>query len=810
MRGLIAVLLLSLVFMACNEDTAVNQQILNRIPTDAHIVIATSDISKLSDMISSSALFEEVKNLKRIKELEAASAFLSDYDLNSSSIIAISPEGKDDIAITLITEVIDNKSIRPDSIINHTYNSVTFIEDSSHELPYYSLNYNGFHLASSSKLVIESLIRRNVADYVFDSQFASIYNRTSGNDLSIYIQGSQKDWLQQFLLKQVTNTSKLRGHWYQLEPRKTDHAFNLDGIFTYADSSQQFHAIFNGIKAQENRAQAIIPNNVSQAVLFTYKDVNQLHKQVDKYNGTSTKLNKTLQLILDNSTEMAQVALPQTDALVFSLKPFEALFMDMDSATNAKFDYRDFTIYELREPVKTIGMQPLLPVDDYKFLTIIEDFLILSATATAPEEFIVSYQNKSTLSQQSWWIDLSSNISDSSTLMYFNSLGHIKESVTDEDDVKVIHKISSNDFPFMVSQYVHENGYAHYHTSIPQLDASALSSGIAQSGSYKSARKIIAGPFLFPNHLTDKYDVAFQDEDFQLHLISEMGTKYWSKNLDAIVLGDITAVDGYKNGRKQLAFATSKSVYYLDRNGKDVNTYPIKIKGGISQPLSVFDYDNSREYRFLVTHGKDLSMYDINGKELKDFKYKKNDNIISPPQHYRVGNRDYIAFAKADNTISLLNRTGQIRTKVKEKIALKGSMSFQKNLIKMVNDDQLIYLNPVTGEITNSGKKVSDTQHYIALDDMEIIQSNNKLAINGKKVELPYGTYNNAQVDQLLREKFIHLIDSGENKVYILDKNGNILNSFPVYGKEKSTIATSKSNYLATLDGDDVIIYKWN
>ncbi len=644
---------------------------------------------------------------------------------------------------------------------------------------------------------------------MFDNQFASIYNRTSKSDLSIYVHGAQKDWLKHFLLKQKSNSSKVRGHWFQLEPRKTDHAFNIDGIFTYADSSQQFHAIFNEIKVQENRSPAIIPSTVNQAVIVTYSDIEKLHRQVDNYNGSSTKLHKTLQLILDNSTELAQVVLPKTDALVFSLKPFEALFMDMDSATNAKFDYRNFTIYELKESLNTKGMQPLLPLNDYKFLTVIEDFLVLTTTATAPEEFIVSHQNKSSLSQQAWWKDLSSNISDSSTLMYFMSLKNIQESVTDKSDSKIVNKISSNDFPFMVSQYVHEKGYAHYHTSIPQVDVMTTSKGITQTGSFKSPRKIIAGPFLFPNHLTGKHDVAFQDEDFKLHLISDTGKKHWSKDLDAIILGEITAIDGYKNGRKQLAFATSKSVYYLDRNGKDVNKYPIQIKGGITQPLSVFDYDKNRNYRFLVTHGKSLTMMDINGKTVKGFKYKKGETISSQPQHYRVGSRDYIAFAKADNTISLLNRTGKVRTKVVDKVTLNGQMNFQKNLIKMVDGDQLIYLNPTTGKITKSGKKVSSSQHYAALDGVEIIQNNNKLVLNGKTVELPYGTYNDVQIDKLLRDEFIHLIDSGENLVYVLDKKGAILNSFPVYGKEKSAIAKSKNNYLVTLDGQDVIIYKW-
>ncbi|GAK93089.1 hypothetical protein JCM19298_1808 [Nonlabens ulvanivorans] len=94
MRSLIAVLFLSLFLIGCKDNATVNQQILNRIPTDSKIIIATNDIKNLNDLLSSSALLEEVKELKRIQELKIASAFLLDYDLKGESIISISPEAR--------------------------------------------------------------------------------------------------------------------------------------------------------------------------------------------------------------------------------------------------------------------------------------------------------------------------------------------------------------------------------------------------------------------------------------------------------------------------------------------------------------------------------------------------------------------------------------------------------------------------------------------------------------------------------------------------------------------------------------------
>ena len=85
------------------------------------------------------------------------------------------------------------------------------------------------------------------------------------------------------------------------------------------------------------------------------------------------------------------------------------------------------------------------------------------------------------------------------------------------------------------------------------------------------------------------------------------------KKLSGPIIGRINQVDLYKNGRFQMVFSTENRVYVLDIIGKDVGPFPLKFKDKITQAVSVFDYDKNRNYRFLVTQGQSLLMYD--GKE---------------------------------------------------------------------------------------------------------------------------------------------------------------------------------------------------
>ena len=51
-----------------------------------------------------------------------------------------------------------------------------------------------------------------------------------------------------------------------------------------------------------------------------------------------------------------------------------------------------------------------------------------------------------------------------------------------------------------------------------------------------------------------------------------------------------------------MAFATKNRVYLVDILGNDVNDFPLKFKDDITKPLSVFDYDKNKDYRFWLLY----------------------------------------------------------------------------------------------------------------------------------------------------------------------------------------------------------------
>ena len=54
-------------------------------------------------------------------------------------------------------------------------------------------------------------------------------------------------------------------------------------------------------------------------------------------------------------------------------------------------------------------------------------------------------------------------------------------------------------------------------------------------------------------------------------------------------------------------------------------------------PLSVFDYDKNRNYRFVLAQDKRLLMYDNKGKRVRGFtRTQLKAPLMHPPKHFRI------------------------------------------------------------------------------------------------------------------------------------------------------------------------------
>ena len=354
----------------------------------------------------------------------------------------------------------------------------------------------------------------------------------------------------------------------------------------------------------------------------------------------------------------------------------------------------------------------------------------------------------------------------------------------------------------------------HVNININKNKSRAVSNTISEEFNITLDADVLTNPQFVTNYRSNQEDIVVQDINNNLYLISNQGKILCKKRLNGNILGKIEQIDIYKNGRLQLVFATPKRVYVIDRNGNDVGPFPLNFNDNITQPLSVFDYDNNKNYRLLVTQGSNLLLYNVSGKIVNGFNYQKSTEINSQPKHFRINSKDYIVFA-AGNIMKILNRQGQSRIDVKESIDFSDNEIYlYKDLFTTTNrNGDLVQVNS-NGSVSKQNLNL-DNNHAITTTSKTLVTlSENNLTIKQNTFELDFGNYTKPNIFYINDKIYVTVTDLQAKKIYLFDSLAKIQNNFPVYGNseiELKNIDKDKNLEFVTIgDSDSIIIYQKN
>lgn len=138
-----------------------------------------------------------------------------------------------------------------------------------------------------------------------------------------------------------------------------------------------------------------------------------------------------------------------------------------------------------------------------------------------------------------------------------------------------------------------------------------------------------------------------QDDSRTVYLINDMGRILWKLPIDGKINSEVYQVDFYKNGKLQYLFSTSEKLYLIDRNGNYLPRYPLAFKSSCPSGITVYDYDNDRNYRvFAPCADRKIYLYELSGDLVEGWSQPQSDNDpVSKVYYFRVADKDYIVFA---------------------------------------------------------------------------------------------------------------------------------------------------------------------
>ena len=327
-------------------------------------------------------------------------------------------------------------------------------------------------------------------------------------------------------------------------------------------------------------------------------------------------------------------------------------------------------------------------------------------------------------------------------------------------------------------------------------DASGSAASVTLKFSLKLEDQVAAGPYFLKNHVNKRMDIAVQDNKNQLYLYSDQGNLLWKKTLSGAIQGPIQQLDMFKNGKLQMAFTTNDELWVLDRNGESVKPFPLKFPGGNLNPLALFDYEQNKNYRLIVTQGRRVFMYDTSGKEVKGFKFRETESpVVKAPQHFRIGNRDYLIFRLENGTLKILNRVGDTRIKVNENFAFSENniFLFENTFTFTDRHGNLLSISP-TGKISRRNLNLNPDHGLFATSKTLAFLNDNVLKIKDQQVTLDLGVYLGPQIFYLNDVIYVATTDIQSHKLYLYRSSGTRLNGFPVEAQGLPE--------MADLDGD--------
>ncbi len=861
-KSIFLIILLSVLF-SCQQDSEFRSDSIHAIPLDAALIIESSDLSKSIDELTKSSIWGTLSTETSIEEthnsLLSIDSTISTYASHLSSInpvfLSLHLTGAQSFSWLMVSST-ENQEQKIQLLeiglasftntLEHPYSNTTIVEVRMSGDVFYYAKLNGLLMLSQEKILIEDAIRqlKTPNNLTSKTDFSSVYNSANKKeDFNLYINTKNFDRISQSVCIQSTSL-KNQAEWMQWGVDLSKNGILFSGISLSHDSLAQELSFFQGNAPHSVLAPSILPRSTALFVSKSFENFKQLQRKqlnalsvkhqkntyTKKLVGLDTELKSTFEswidsevtwFLVENSSHLSEGVLLH---ITNESEVEEIISQNADSVLN----YRDGMIYKWEDLQYLTTLCSVNTNEKTQFACILNEQLVLSADLSLLKNLINDYKAKKSLAYSEDYKNCMGELNSSSNLLVYlqnPSALQLAPLFLREPMVNFVSSYTTALKPlralavqFEVDEKIcYSNAYLHFDKSETDQTRALWTSQLEAP--------IISEISLVKNHYNQQWEVAVQDENFVVYLISTQGEILWKRKLKEAIIGEVKQIDLFKNNKLQLLFNTSNKLYLIDRKGRDVGAYPISLATKTTLPLALFDYQKQRNYRILLSCGKNHYMYDKNGKKIKGWKLNKTKSkAVHTAQHFVVASKDYILLPEENGTLNILNRKGEQRIKVK------GKIDFSDNKLHIVKGSTLAETRIVTvdkhgnqqnilfdGSLDNSIQFEFDEEMYFSytLEHHIGLEAEN-LQVNGELMNLQY-SFDNSELSSPLLTKldehlYLSITDITAEEAYIFREDGEQVEGYPVYGKTtgilKDINLDTKLNFI--VGGESGMLYNYS
>lgn len=451
--------------------------------------------------------------------------------------------------------------------------------------------------------------------------------------------------------------------------------------------------------------------------------------------------------------------------------------------------------------------------------SIVDQYLVVTNDFNTLQEVISCYRSGRTLDLNENFKDFQNNMLDEANISYF---------VLCAENQKFINSFLGG----QMTEFLKKNPefLSHYQAVSVQFASSKdlvyTCAAIRNQSEVKEERNIhwkanldapLRGkPFFVSNPANNSNDVVVFDTENTMYLIDPEGNVLWKNELEEPLMSDVFSVDALKNGQRQLLFNTKNYIYLIDRNGANMEGFPLKLLAEASNGLSLVDYAGTTDSRIIIC-GTDRFVYNynLNGMETEGWNRHRTDDLVTKPiQHVVADNKDFIIVTDSKGCIRILDRQGSVRIPLVEDLRKSQFADFYENRtnrkgVLLTSDDKgdLLYI-AMNGNLARTDFGDFSNSHFFMYEDFNANQDPDFIYLDGKDLWV-FDRFKNILFEHSFdsaidskpmffnvsrNKRLLGIVSSSSREIYLIDSKGNMVVGSGMVGETPFAVGSLHNN----------------
>jgi len=734
----VIVFFLFLLLSACAVESTLTQSNLRFFPDDYSFVLKANKAENLwSGMLSSDRVH---KDLVRLSEaVDGIQQQISVLIPVGTVEIALYPEGRDALSfLALSTNENLETSFEFDDSLTYDDSAVGVTTVGDQELYYASIE--GRSLISNSTLILQEALRGK-ARFAVDGKVERLYASATAEEVVHLVMKPENSRL---VLEALSGGAYADlASSISLDISQEGQLIKATGISFASDSLNLYLSSFAQSAPIQPRLLDHAPR-ATKGLLVRAAPAGLRHP------------------LLNGAIEIGRVDLEAQQLLYVRSIASEQIIEELNRRQFEKEDYMGIALYQLNEVDFSQDLESLGLPTQVNYVALYEDAFWYSTSDTDLQSLIKFISSEETFKRGALYASLEANIAQEISLLYLSQ----------EDKRAQLFSVVKD--------------AAHYFTAATSapLITPKFEAIVSPVLSLSLDAPALTDPQFVKNHYTNTYEIVVQDASHALYRFSNSGARLWKRQLDAKIQGRIHEVDLFRNKKLQLAFTTETSFVFVDRNGNYLDGFPKRFQDGNLSALSVFDYDNSRNYRMVFSQGRDIYMLNNAGDKVNGFTYTKAESeLASPAKHFRIASKDYLLFPLKNGTLKVLQRDGKDRFKLSQRFDFTSNELFEyRNTFAFTDQKGALVQIDTRGKVSRTDLGFSPDHLSASSSKTLVLSDQEKLQIKEKRIELEYGIYEGLRFFYVNDTIYISLLDKASKQLFVYNSQGELLKGFPVMG----------------------------